>query len=367
LLIGFASALFFKFVRFREDHAVELITLTIMAFFSYLFAELLGLSGIVSLFTCAIVMGRFTWNNLSEYSKISTPHSFKSLALFSEHYVFLFLGLSIFSMRSTSWNLSMIMFTVVLCIVGRFLHVFPLSILANCWRKKKLHWKEMVILWTAGLRGAIAFVLALHCLDADTPHAQQIVTSVLALVMITVWLGGGSTSLVLKLLKFDQHIADEKKKESERALAVTSIADSIINSQDDDMSLKDAAAADDNDQAPKVNNEIAAAANDDEEMAILLVHHKKKQKRSESSMSQAELRVRRVYEWLKKILLRDPHQGHVREFLLSSTIPHEMKLAQVDMNLPQYEPVLQLVKGSSQSNSTSASHSEEQAAPVVDQ
>jgi NhaP-type Na+/H+ or K+/H+ antiporter len=96
IVIAFLSALFFKHVSFREHNAAEVIILTIWAYSSYLLAEAASLSGIMSLFVCGIFMGRYTWHNLSEYSQLTTPQTFKALANLGDTYVFLYLGLAAF-------------------------------------------------------------------------------------------------------------------------------------------------------------------------------------------------------------------------------------------------------------------------------
>lgn len=47
LLIGFGSALFFKLIPLKENHAAEILSMIIWAFASYLIAEVLGMSGIM--------------------------------------------------------------------------------------------------------------------------------------------------------------------------------------------------------------------------------------------------------------------------------------------------------------------------------
>ena len=50
----------------------------------------------------------------------------------------------------------------VSCLIGRAINIFPLSFIANFCRERsnKITGKTQVVLWFAGLRGAIAFALS---------------------------------------------------------------------------------------------------------------------------------------------------------------------------------------------------------------
>jgi sodium/hydrogen exchanger 8 len=203
LAVGFGTALFFKHVSLKNNTTIEVIVMAMMAFSSYFLAEAATLSGILSLFVCGIVCGRFVWYNLSEYSRLTTPQTFKVFATAAESYVFLYLGISAFAFPNRSdWKFGFIGVAVLLCIVGRILNIVPLTLIANIWRKRKINWRETVFMTFNGLRGAIAFVLALHCLG-QTPNGISIVTTVLFLVFISVWICGSLTLPILKSLKLD--------------------------------------------------------------------------------------------------------------------------------------------------------------------
>jgi len=44
----------------------------LMAYLSYMLAELLDLSGILTVFFCGIVMSHYTWHNVTESSRVTT-------------------------------------------------------------------------------------------------------------------------------------------------------------------------------------------------------------------------------------------------------------------------------------------------------
>lgn len=69
------------------------------------------------------------------------------------------------------------------CLVARALSIFPLCVLANaCWRRERVPRTHMLVMWFAGLRGAIAFALALN---ARSSHADVLRAATLATVLCT--------------------------------------------------------------------------------------------------------------------------------------------------------------------------------------
>jgi len=57
----------------------------------------------------------------------------------------------------------------------------------------------LVVLFVVGLRGAIAFALAIR--NTENEERQLIFTCTLVIVLITVLINGGFTTLMLQLLK----------------------------------------------------------------------------------------------------------------------------------------------------------------------
>lgn len=81
------------------------------------------------------------------------------------------------------------------------MNIFPLSCIANCCRGKSnqsnpITWKMQFILWFAGLRGAIAFALALNM---PGPNAETYTTATLIICGITTVICGGGTEKMLGL------------------------------------------------------------------------------------------------------------------------------------------------------------------------
>jgi sodium/hydrogen exchanger 8 len=73
------------------------------------------------------------------------------------HYYYLF-----FTGGFQNWDLTFSIVAFVACLIGRAINIFPLTFIANLCRDKsnKIPAKMSVVLWFAGLRGAIAFALS---------------------------------------------------------------------------------------------------------------------------------------------------------------------------------------------------------------
>ncbi|XP_073525522.1 uncharacterized protein [Phyllobates terribilis] len=126
--------------RHSTDREVALVIL--MAYFSYMLAELFYLSGILTVFFCGIVMSHYTWHNVTESSRITTKHAFAKLSFVAETFIFLYVGMDALDMDK--WRFvhdspgtlidvsSILMFLVM---VGRAALVFPLSFVSNLTKK----------------------------------------------------------------------------------------------------------------------------------------------------------------------------------------------------------------------------------------
>ncbi|KAL0744382.1 hypothetical protein Bca4012_085895 [Brassica carinata] len=169
---GLISAYVIKklyFGRHSTDREVALMML--MAYLSYMLAELFALSGILTVFFCGIVMSHYTWHNVTESSRVTTKHTFATLSFLAETFIFLYVGMDALDIEKwrfvsdspgTSVAVSSILMGLVM--LGRAAFVFPLSFLSNLSKKnqsEKIDIKQQVVIWWAGLmRGAVSMALA---------------------------------------------------------------------------------------------------------------------------------------------------------------------------------------------------------------
>ncbi|KAM0942996.1 putative cation/H+ exchanger, cation/H+ exchanger, CPA1 family [Dioscorea sansibarensis] len=173
-------------------------------FRKYMFAEGFGLSGIVSILFTGIVMKHYTFSNLSENSQRFVASFFHLISSLAETYVFIYMGFDI-AMEKNSWShLGFIFFSILFIGVARAANVFSCAYLVNLVRPahRQIPLKHQKALWYSGLRGAMAFALALQSVhELPEGHGQTIFTATTAIVVLTVLLIGGSTGTMLEALE----------------------------------------------------------------------------------------------------------------------------------------------------------------------
>lgn len=203
--VGFISALLFKYAGLDIDNLqnLESCLFVLFPYFSYMLAEGLGLSGIVSILFTGIVMKHYTFSNLSQSSQKFASAFFELISSLAETFVFIYMGFDI-AMEQHSWShVGFIFFSIIFIGIARAANVFSCAYLVNLVRPshRKIPPKHQKALWYSGLRGAMAFALALQSIhDLPEGHGQTIFTATTAIVVLTVLLIGGSTGTMLEAL-----------------------------------------------------------------------------------------------------------------------------------------------------------------------
>lgn len=204
--VGFTSALLFKYAGLDIDSLqnLECCLFVLFPYFSYMLSEGLGLSGIVSILFTGMVMKHYTFSNLSDSSQRFVSAFFHLISSLAETFVFIYMGLDI-AMEQHSWShVGFIFFSILFIGIARAANVFGCAYLVNSLRPgdRKIPVKHQKALWYSGLRGAMAFALALQSVhDLPDGHGQTIFTATIAIVVLTVLLIGGSTGTMLEALE----------------------------------------------------------------------------------------------------------------------------------------------------------------------
>ena len=192
------SAFIFKYSALRHTPKLEMGIFFVIAYLSYL-VSLPYLSGIMTILTSGILMSHYSLPNLSKQSSVAIMGTSNSLAMICETLTFLYTGFALFAFDNNQWHIPFVCFTILFCLIGRFLNIIPLTGILNLYRTNKIGFKYQFIMWFSGLRGAIAFALAIG-LRSD-PKGEYIFTATLATVFFTIIFLGGGTYPILKGLK----------------------------------------------------------------------------------------------------------------------------------------------------------------------
>ncbi|XP_029076316.1 sodium/hydrogen exchanger 8 isoform X2 [Monodon monoceros] len=210
-LTGLISALVLKHIDLRKTPSLEFGMMIIFAYLPYGLAEGISLSGIMAILFSGIVMSHYTHHNLSPVTQILMQQTLRTVAFLCETCVFAFLGLSIFSFPH-KFEISFVIWCIVLVLFGRAVNIFPLSYLLNFFRDHKITPKMMFIMWFSGLRGAIPYALSLH-LDLEPMEKRQLIgTTTISIVLFTILLLGGSTMPLIRFADIKDARARRRNK-----------------------------------------------------------------------------------------------------------------------------------------------------------
>jgi hypothetical protein len=228
IIIGVASALYFKYNNFVGNEGNEMVSFLIAAYMSFLFAECFALSGILSTLVCGVVMAAYTEPNLSDHNEGAGKSSsgikaiIQMLAAFADQIVFIMTGLA--SVVFYDYFFFFFSFLVLLmCLLARAIAVFPLAYVSKFFRSEAIPLNHATMLWWAGLRGAIALALSV---DIPSRHRHTLTACTCFIVFFTVAIQGGASSAVLKKLGIEVGVSEHEynvrmsKKFEEEANAV---------------------------------------------------------------------------------------------------------------------------------------------------
>ncbi|KAK4484781.1 hypothetical protein RD792_007375 [Penstemon davidsonii] len=216
---GLLTALILKGLYFGRHSSVrEIALMVLLAYLSYMLAELFELSGILTVFFSGIFMSHYAWHNVTDSSRITTRHVFAMMSFIAETFIFLYVGMDAMDLEKwkmsklSAWDsigiYSSVMFLILL---GRAAFVFPLSALSNCMNRTSssssvITMKHQIVIWWAGLmRGAVSIALAfkqftLYGAPLNPVNATMVTTTAIVVLFSTIVFGFLTKPLIRYLL-----------------------------------------------------------------------------------------------------------------------------------------------------------------------
>jgi len=201
LAVGFFSA----FVAAREKGlnlgvTYQMTQVLVLAYFSYVLAECFHISGVISLFVCALVQSHYCWHSVSEPSRRALFQVAGGLDFLAELLVFLSFGILLFApanLVKENWNAGFIIITLIVMFIARAINVFGLSFLLNLGRKNKIPFKIQFLLWWCGMRGIVTLLLVLNF---HTPNRSLLINTTFVIVFFTnIFIGIITRPIVVRL------------------------------------------------------------------------------------------------------------------------------------------------------------------------
>uniref|UniRef100_K1R728 Sodium/hydrogen exchanger n=1 Tax=Magallana gigas TaxID=29159 RepID=K1R728_MAGGI len=200
ILVGCLSALLTKFTNTVK--VVEPLAIFGMAYLAFLLAELFEFSGIICIIGCGLVQVAYSFQNITQKSRVAIKYFTKVLSTTSEIIIFLFLGLAL--VTEHDWQTGFVLWTLVLCIGFRFLVVYAITFLINkfdTYRVRKIGYDEMFIMSYGGLRGAVCFSLVALLDKNEFPEKDMFVTTTLFVILFTVFFQGATIKPIVNALR----------------------------------------------------------------------------------------------------------------------------------------------------------------------
>lgn len=281
-ICGLFTAYLFKQLDMRQNRLMEISLYLILVYIPFLLAEVLKLSGIVTILFTGVAANRYVVPNLSSITKVNADMLFRLLAHLAETSIFLELGLSVFGLIG-HWNWKFIGWALLATLIARALNILPLSLLFNrcllrdtpdiylddgvvedhilefrrafspaahsrqgsllgnfrsedrsqggnepppmsyamsfsdasditatpMTRKDlKIRANTCAMVWYSGLRGAVSYACVRSFPD-ESPYKLDFIMTTMALVVITVFLLGGTTELALSCLNINLGVDED--------------------------------------------------------------------------------------------------------------------------------------------------------------
>ncbi|KAF9555746.1 sodium/hydrogen exchanger [Agrocybe pediades] len=227
---GLATSLMLKHSYLHLYPSIESCLVSLCAYTCYFFSNGLSMSGIVSLLFCGITLKHYAYHTMSRRTQRATKYIFSTLARLSENFIFIYLGMSLFTSAPVSEPVFsyvkpvFIFITTIAVVFTRYAAVFPLSEGINLFQKhvrgqrneELPHSYQMMLFW-AGLRGAVGVALAA---GFKGPNAQMMRTTVLIVVVLTVLIFGGTTARMLEVLGIRTGVEDDVSVSSDEDEAI---------------------------------------------------------------------------------------------------------------------------------------------------
>ncbi|PWN47934.1 sodium/hydrogen exchanger [Violaceomyces palustris] len=243
---GLGCSLLLKHSHLSSYPQLESCLVALIAYTSYFFSNGVTMSGIVSLLFCGITLKHYAYHNMSRRTQRTTRYTFQTLANLSENFIFIYLGLSLFTQDELVYKPLFIIITILAVVASRYAAVFPIAGAINAVKRarnrrrsrrvgggggpnaadEELPREYQIMLFWAGLRGAVGFALSA---GIEGQNATALQTTVLVTVVMTVIVFGGTTAQMLQILGIrtgvqdDENDSDDEEEEDDGALRLRGV------------------------------------------------------------------------------------------------------------------------------------------------
>lgn len=198
---GFISSLMTKnFTALKGDPSKEVALQFYIAWSGYIVAEMVSISGVITILVSAIISGHYAWYNLTPESRVVVNDTFYLLGDGTQALIFSYLGLTAFSYQGSQISYIFILLMVAVIMFSRFISTFGIAFIEKIIRKNyDFDIRTLSVIWFGGLfRGTIAFALVI---SVDMTHEEILQVTVLGLVVFSMLIFGILMPLWVTVIK----------------------------------------------------------------------------------------------------------------------------------------------------------------------
>lgn len=203
-ITGYLTAFILKVCskkEFKKMEKIEIGLVLLIPWISYLLATICHLSSIVCILFNGIAQCSYTKPYLTAYSKKSINSIYKVTANLFETLVFIFVGIGFFSFEPLYKNVNPIapIVFIIIFILARFLNIVIMSSIINYPRRLNfLNSKRQLFLVFAGVRGSMAFALALKSYNDFEGNGEVFLIITLIFIAFTIIYSSFTTNFVIE-------------------------------------------------------------------------------------------------------------------------------------------------------------------------
>lgn len=209
ILIGLAvSSAILAIVGRTDDPLVEITLTTIAAYGSFLLAQEVDASGIISALSAGLMIGSLGTRFLSAASADRVHWAWDYFAFLANSFVFILIGMNDAHQPLHSLGFGAAAAAILFVLLGRALSVYPLAGLFH-WSRWKLEPSYQHTLFWGGLRGALALALAL-AVPATVPERNQIILAAFVVVAFSILVQGLTMPWLIDRLGLSKKETEER-------------------------------------------------------------------------------------------------------------------------------------------------------------
>lgn len=194
--VGFIAS---KLTEYFDDHLLETTLTVLVAYGSYILAEQLKVSSVISVLVAGFIMGNFgSRSSMSATTRLAVDAFWEYAAFIAESLVFLLIGMQIKYSLLVKYS-PYILAGIVAILIARAVVVYTLSALSQN-KQHPIPTKWQNILFWGGLRGSLCMAMALS-LPANFPQRELLIVTTFGVALFTLLVPGLTMEPLIRFMK----------------------------------------------------------------------------------------------------------------------------------------------------------------------